>query len=116
MRAAHRWTAIPYPGPLPVGGTPSSLCAESAAMSGSPDRSTGVPRARVRARALLGGKCVEPKGAAALGIAWDDVDTKYRMLVPRAGVPERQIQASLAIIHEFRDVNDASKLIGLLQV
>src|SRR3984893_1903650 len=30
---------------LPFGGTPSSLCAESAAMSGSPDRSTGVPRA-----------------------------------------------------------------------
>jgi hypothetical protein len=35
----------------------SSLCAKSAAMSGSPDRSTGVPRARVRARALLDGKC-----------------------------------------------------------
>jgi hypothetical protein len=39
---------------LPFGGTPTSLCAESAAMSGSPDRSTGVPRAR----ALLDGKCV----------------------------------------------------------
>jgi 2-methylcitrate dehydratase PrpD len=58
----------------------------------------------------------EPKGAAALGIAWEDVDTKYRILVPRAGVPERQIEASLAITHEFRDVNDVSNLIGLLQV
>jgi hypothetical protein len=40
--------------PGPIGGTPSSPCAESAAMSGSPDRSTGVPRARVRARAGFG--------------------------------------------------------------
>src|SRR6516162_1615729 len=39
----------------------------------------------------------EPKGAAAGGIAWGDVDTKYRTLVPHAGVPERQIEASLAI-------------------
>jgi 2-methylcitrate dehydratase PrpD len=57
----------------------------------------------------------EPKGAAALGIAWERVDTKYRTLVPRAGVPERQIEASLAGIHGFRDVNDASKLIDLLR-
>ena len=57
-----------------------------------------------------------PKGAAASGIAWDDVDTKYRTLVPRAELSERQIEASLAVIHGFRDVNDVSKLIDLLQV
>jgi hypothetical protein len=50
----------------------------------------------------------EPKGVAARGIAWDDLDTKYRTLVPRAGLPERQIEASLAVIHGFRDVNDRS--------
>jgi 2-methylcitrate dehydratase PrpD len=58
----------------------------------------------------------EPKGAAARGIAWDDVDTKYRTLLPLAGVPDRQTEASLAVIHEFRDVEDVSKLINLLQV
>ena len=58
----------------------------------------------------------EPKGAAARGIAWGDVDTKYRTLVPRAGVPEPQIEASLAIIHDFRDVDRVSKLIALLRV
>jgi len=58
----------------------------------------------------------EPKGAAARGIAWHDVDTKYRTLVPRAGVPEPQIEASLAIIHDFRDVDRVSKLIDLLRV
>jgi len=58
----------------------------------------------------------EPKGAAARGIPWHDVDTKYRTLVPLAGVPEQQIAASLAIIHDFRDVNQVSKLIDLLKV
>jgi len=57
----------------------------------------------------------EPKGAAGR-IAWDDVDAKYRTLVPRAGVSEREIEASLAIIHDFRDINHVSKLIDLLRV
>ena len=43
-----------------------------------------------------------PKGAAALGIDWRDVDAKYRALVPMAGVGEREIEASLALIHDFR--------------
>ena len=50
---------------LPFGGTPSSLCAESAAMSGSPDRSTGVQRAR--ARALLDGKSPWEHSRAGVG-------------------------------------------------
>jgi 2-methylcitrate dehydratase PrpD len=58
----------------------------------------------------------EPKGAAASGIAWDDVNTKYRTLVPRAGLPTAQIEASLAIIHDFRDISHVSKLIDLLRV
>jgi 2-methylcitrate dehydratase PrpD len=58
----------------------------------------------------------EPKGTAARGIAWDDIDTKYRTLLPQAGLPERQIEASLAVIHRFRKADGVSKLIGLLQV
>ncbi len=58
----------------------------------------------------------EPNGAAARGITWHDVDTKYRTLVPRAGVRERQIGASLAMIHDLRDVNQVSKLIDLLRI
>jgi 2-methylcitrate dehydratase PrpD len=58
----------------------------------------------------------EPKGTAAGGISWGDVDTKYRTLVSKAGVSERQIEASLAIIHGFRDINDVSKLIDLLRI
>src|SRR5207244_1649247 len=36
-----------------------------------------------------------PKGAGMLGIAWSDIDAKYRALVPLSGLPERQIEASL---------------------
>ena len=55
-----------------------------------------------------------PKGAAALGIAWSDVDAKYRSLVPASGLPAQAIEASLALIHDFRRVTDASALAGLL--
>jgi 2-methylcitrate dehydratase PrpD len=58
----------------------------------------------------------EPKGAAARGIRWDDVGSKYRALVPHAGLPEQQIEASFAIIRDFRNVAHVSKLIDLLCV
>ena len=58
----------------------------------------------------------EPKGAGAGGIAWDDVDAKYRTLLPHAEVPEPQIEISLATIHDFRNVSHVSKLIEVLRV
>ena len=58
----------------------------------------------------------EPKGAAARGLAWADIDTKYRTLLPRTGLPEPQIEASLAIVHDFRTVNHVAKLLDLLRV
>jgi 2-methylcitrate dehydratase PrpD len=57
-----------------------------------------------------------PKGAASLGIAWSDVDTKYRTLVPAAGLAGQAIEASLALIHDFRHVPNVSALTGLLRV
>jgi 2-methylcitrate dehydratase PrpD len=56
-----------------------------------------------------------PKGAGALGLAWSDIDAKYRTLVPAAGLPDEAIEASLAIIHDFRAVADVSALTGLLR-
>ena len=56
-----------------------------------------------------------PKGAAALGIDWRDVDAKYRALVPMAGVREPEIEASLALIHDFRRLTDVSALAQLLR-
>jgi 2-methylcitrate dehydratase PrpD len=57
----------------------------------------------------------EPKGSAARGIAWADVDTKYRTLLPHAPIPEWQIEASLAMIHDFRGLGHVSALIDLLR-
>ena len=55
-----------------------------------------------------------PKGAGAGGLAWADIDRKYRALMPHAGLRDRQIEASLAVIHEFRRVAHVSELTSLL--
>ena len=57
-----------------------------------------------------------PKGAGMLGIEWAEIDAKYRTLMPLSGLPERQIEASLAAIHRFRDVADVSELTRLMQM
>ena len=56
-----------------------------------------------------------PKGAGTLGIAWSDIDAKYRALVPQAGVPDHRMEASLSVIHDFRQVTNVSALTNLLQ-
>lgn len=57
-----------------------------------------------------------PKGAATLGIAWSDVDAKYRTLVPASGLSAHAIEASLALVHEFRQASDVTALTHLLRV
>jgi 2-methylcitrate dehydratase PrpD len=57
-----------------------------------------------------------PKGAGAGGIAWADIDRKYRTLMPHAGLSDQQIEASLAVIHDFRRLAHVSELIGLLHI
>ncbi len=57
-----------------------------------------------------------PKGAGILGIDWSDVDAKYRTLVPQAHMRDEQVEASLRIIHNFRDVVHVSALTELLRV
>ena len=55
-----------------------------------------------------------PKGAGADGLAWADIDRKYRALMPHARLPDRQIEVSLAAIHDFRRVAHVSELPSLL--
>ena len=56
-----------------------------------------------------------PKGSGALGIAWRDVNAKYRTLVPASGLPDAKIEASLAAIHDFRELDNVSRLIDMLR-
>ena len=57
-----------------------------------------------------------PKGAGMLGIAWADIDAKYRSLTPHAGLSEAQIEASLAVIHDFRRARRVDALTELLRL
>jgi 2-methylcitrate dehydratase PrpD len=57
-----------------------------------------------------------PKGAGALGIAWDDVDAKYHALVPAAGLSGQAVEDSLAMIHDFRRTTEVASLARLLRV
>jgi 2-methylcitrate dehydratase PrpD len=58
----------------------------------------------------------EPKGSGALGLSWDDLDAKYRTLMPASNLPEREIELSLTMIHDFRHLTDVSRLTSLLRV
>ena len=55
-----------------------------------------------------------PNGAGMLGIDWADVDTKYRALAPNA-LDSRQVEDSLAVIHDFRQVSNIATLINCLR-
>ncbi len=57
-----------------------------------------------------------PKGAGLLGIAWRDIDAKYRTLMPLSGLPAAQIEASLAVIHDFGRQARVSRLIELIEL
>ena len=56
-----------------------------------------------------------PKGSGMLGIAWADIDAKFRALVPLAGLGDRQIEASLGIIHDLRRLAGVAALTNLLR-
>jgi 2-methylcitrate dehydratase PrpD len=58
----------------------------------------------------------EPKGSAALGLSWNDIDEKYRTLTPAAGLAKLEIESSLAMIQDFRHITDVSRLSSLLRV
>jgi 2-methylcitrate dehydratase PrpD len=55
-----------------------------------------------------------PKGAGMLGIAWSDVDAKYRTLMTHSGLTSSAIEKSLDLIHRFRRVVNVSTLTMLL--
>jgi 2-methylcitrate dehydratase PrpD len=57
-----------------------------------------------------------PKGSGVNGIDWADVDAKYRTLVPHAPLRDWQVEESLQMIHDFRNVTHVSALTDLLQV
>jgi 2-methylcitrate dehydratase PrpD len=55
-----------------------------------------------------------PKGAAMLGIAWSDIEAKYRALMPNSGLDRSRIDKSLALIRGFAEMPSVAPLIELL--
>ena len=55
-----------------------------------------------------------PRGSAILGIDWADVEDKYRSLTPFAKLSEQNIDASIKVIRNFRDVKNVAELVDLL--
>jgi 2-methylcitrate dehydratase PrpD len=55
-----------------------------------------------------------PRGSAPRGIAWSDVDAKYRALMPDSKLATARIEESLSVIHRFEKVNNVAELIRLI--
>src|SRR5439155_25132068 len=55
-----------------------------------------------------------PRGAGMLGIAWADIDAKFRALMPLSGLGGGQIEAALDVIHNFRRLDRVSDLTARL--
>jgi 2-methylcitrate dehydratase PrpD len=56
-----------------------------------------------------------PRGSAVVGIRWADVEAKYRALVPHARPTGDNLERSLQVIRNFRDLPHVSQLSGLLR-
>ena len=55
-----------------------------------------------------------PKASGPRGIEWSDVDSKYHALMPDSGMPMKNIEEALEVIHNFEKVKHASELTSLL--
>ncbi|HEY3516581.1 MAG TPA: MmgE/PrpD family protein, partial [Gammaproteobacteria bacterium] len=58
--------------------------------------------------------CRSPRGSGLRGIAWSDIEDKYRALVPLAGLAPRRVDESLVIIRAFEAPDSVSRLVGLI--
>jgi 2-methylcitrate dehydratase PrpD len=57
-----------------------------------------------------------PKGSAALGIDWADIEAKYRTLMPNSGLGAEQIETSFRMIRNFANAPSVAPLIEALRV
>ena len=55
-----------------------------------------------------------PKGSAALGIDWADIEAKYRTLLPNSGIGGDRIDQSFTLIRHFANATSVAPLIELL--
>jgi 2-methylcitrate dehydratase PrpD len=63
----------------------------------------------------IGARLHAPHGAAALGLAWADIDAKCRALLPAAGMDAARIERVLDVVHDFARLAEVTPLMELLR-
>ncbi|HXP02814.1 MAG TPA: hypothetical protein VN808_01755 [Stellaceae bacterium] len=56
-----------------------------------------------------------PKGSAAIGIDWADIEAKYRTLMPNSGLAADRIEQSLTAIRDIANATSVMPLVALLR-
>jgi hypothetical protein len=56
-----------------------------------------------------------PTGSGALGIAWSDIEAKYRTLMPNSGLDADRIETSLKLIRDFAKADSVAPLIAQIR-
>ena len=79
-----------------------------------PHRHGGTVSIRMRSGEVFSHTCKAPRGSGPRGIEWDDVDAKYRSLVPRSGLAASRVEASLDLIHALDRRSSVSDLTSLI--
>jgi 2-methylcitrate dehydratase PrpD len=78
-------------------------------------RSGAIVTIATRGGRTHGATVYAPKGSAAVGIEWRDIEAKYRALVPFANPAHGHLDAGLAAIRALRQARDVRGLIALLR-
>ena len=63
---------------------------------------------------VFASRCVAPRGSGPRGVAWEDVDAKYRRLAPMGGMGPRRVEQSLAMLHEFDRLDSVAPFVELI--
>jgi 2-methylcitrate dehydratase PrpD len=63
---------------------------------------------------VLRATCTAPRGSGPRGIAWSEVDAKYRRLAPSAGLASAQVEHSLELLHRFESLASPAALVATL--
>jgi 2-methylcitrate dehydratase PrpD len=58
--------------------------------------------------------CTAPRGSGPRGVEWDDVEDKYRALVPLAGASSSRVEESLALIRALDAPGAVERLIAVI--
>jgi 2-methylcitrate dehydratase PrpD len=81
-----------------------------------PHRHGGTVTIRLKDGREFRSTCRAPRGSGPRGIEWADVDRKYRLLAPLAGLSVHQVESSLATIKNLQNIENLRNLTASISV